>query len=117
MALATQLEQFRAESEAAMSRVSQEAAAREEQVRIDAARSAEEAVQAKLNVAELARQSAERARAETEITLREELTAAKAGALGLKEEYVNEINLQREALEKDKIVSDCGGAGQKLERK
>jgi hypothetical protein len=103
--LSAELATIRAESAAAIQKAAEDAAAREETIRSEAARTAETTFQERLAVAEQARNAADSARQTAETELRTRLAETGEQLEILKESHANEINEQREALEKDKIAS------------
>jgi hypothetical protein len=115
--LSGQLEQVRTDSAAAIQKAAEDAAERETAIRADAAQAAEAALQGKIAAAEEAKTVAEEARRIAEDELRNRLAAAGEQLQGIKEAHANEINLQREALEKDKIASVNAERAKSLETK
>ena len=122
--LTVQLQQVRGESRAAIEQEKRDAAAREAEIRAESARAAEAAVKDSLAAVEAAKTTAEQekaaavaAKAAAETELRSKLSAAGQQLQGLKEAHANEINQQREALEKDKTVSVNAERAKNLETK
>jgi hypothetical protein len=103
--VSAELETIRAESAAAIQKAAEDAAAREETIRSEAARTAETTFQERLAAAEQARNAADSARQTAETELRTSLSETGEQLEILKESHANEVNEQREALEKDKIAS------------
>jgi hypothetical protein len=115
--LSTQLQQVRSESVAAIQQAARDAAARETAIRAEATRAAAAAVQTRLAAAEEAKTTAEQAKAAAELQLRNQLSAANHQMQSLQEAHANEINHQREVLEKDKIASVNAERAKNLETK
>jgi hypothetical protein len=103
--LSAELETARTESAAAIQKAAENAAAREEAIRVEAAQAAEAAFQERFAESEKAKNDADTARQAAETELRTKLVEAGQQLEALKEAHTNEINQQREALEKDKIAS------------
>jgi DNA repair exonuclease SbcCD ATPase subunit len=103
--LSAELETTRTESAAAIQKAAEDAATREEAIRAGAVQTAEAAFQERLAEVEQAKNAADSARQTAETELRTKLAEAGEQLETQKEVHANEINQQREALEKDKIVS------------
>jgi hypothetical protein len=103
--LAKQLEQLRIESAAAIENAAKDAAAKEAAIRAEAATVAEGALRGKLAAAEEVKIAAEQAKAAAEAMLMIQLDEAAQQIHCLRESHANEINHQREVLEKGKIAS------------
>jgi hypothetical protein len=114
-ALAGQLAKLTADSEATLAKAAQETAEREQMIRAEATRTAEEAMRAKLIAAEQGKQAAEQARSESQSSSQEQLAAMTEQMQSLKEGHAGELNQQREALEKDGLVKLNAERAQKLE--
>ena len=102
--LAAQLKAERAEKTAMVTRMAQEANEREKVVRSEATQAAETSAAARIVEVESAKADAERRRLEVEAALTEALAGRGQEVHALKEAHAEEINAQREALEKDRIA-------------
>ena len=111
------LEKALKDSAAAIEKIRAEAAAKEASVRAEAAAAGENAAQAKIAAAEQAVTNAEIAKAAAELELKNQSSATSQQMQLLKEAHADEVNKQREALEKDKIASVNAERAKNLETK
>lgn len=113
--LSAELEGAHAEKRAALQKVAEDAAAREEAIRTEAAQTAEAAYRERLAAAEQAKEAAVSGRQTVEVELRSKLAEANQELQSMKESHANEINLTREALEKNKTAAVNGERAKSLE--
>ena len=103
--IAAQLEAERSDKAETVARLNREAAAREATIREEAAKATADAAAEKIAAAEKAKADAEQARVAAETALTTKLNERGREIDALKEAHTGEINAQREALEKDKVVA------------
>jgi hypothetical protein len=103
--LSAELEGARAEKTVALQKAAEDAAAREQAIRTETEQTAEAAYRERLAATEQAKEAAESGRKTVEVELHSKLAEASQEAQSLKESHANEINLTREALEKDKTAA------------
>jgi hypothetical protein len=112
-----QIDRAKADATAAITKVKEEAASRETLIRAEAVRSVEKALNDKLAAAELAKTEAEHGKAEALQSLSTVRADAAKAITDMKEAHAHEINVQREALEKDKTSSVNAERTKNLETK
>lgn len=100
-----QIDRAKAEATAAVTKVKEEAASREALIRAEAQRSAETALNDRVAAADLAKTEAERGKADALESLRKVRADAEKAVADIKAAHANEINVQREVLEKDKTTA------------
>jgi hypothetical protein len=103
--VSAELDTIRTESAVAIRKAMEEATAREEAIRAEAAQTAEAAFLERLAAAELAKEAAASAQQTAEAELRGKLAEAGEELQALRGSHANEINQQREALERDKTAA------------